>query len=60
MNRLPISTGALVAGLLASAVTMTFASRVAHVPPAVVWLATWACVLVTQVAVWAVFRRRAS
>jgi len=57
---LPISTWALVAGLLAVVVTILL-PRVtavpAEIPPAVVWLAAWATLFVIQAAWWALRRK---
>jgi hypothetical protein len=58
---LPISTWALIAGLVAGAATIVL-SRVtnlsAQLPPAVVWLGIWAALFVVQAAWWALRRKR--
>ena len=56
---LPIPTWALIAGLGAATITIVLAFTTVlppDVPPAVVWLGTWAVLFVCQAAWWA-FRR---
>jgi hypothetical protein len=56
---MPISTWALVAGLVAGGVTILSPRVIAlPVPPAVLWLGTWASLLVLQAGWWALFGRR--
>ena len=57
----PISTWALIAGVLAGGVTILLSCTAAiptEMPPAVVWLGTWATLFVLQAGWWALNRRR--
>ena len=58
---LPISTWALVAGILAGGVTILLSRNAAIptvMPPAVVWLGAWATLFVLQAGWWALTRKR--
>ena len=59
--KLPISTWALIAGLGAAGTTLVL-SRVtplsSQVPPAVLWLESWATLFVIQATWWALRRKR--
>jgi hypothetical protein len=57
---IPISTWALVAGVVAGAVTILFGRTVFNpdVPQAVLWLGAWAALFVAQAASWALLSRK--
>jgi hypothetical protein len=58
---LPISTWALIAGLVASGTTIVLARTTtlsSEMPAAVLWLGTWAALFVVQAAWWALRRSR--
>lgn len=56
---LPISTWALIAGVVASAVTILFGRAVLNpdVPKAVFWLGAWGALFATQAASWMLSRK---
>jgi len=57
---IPISTWALVAGVVAGVVTVLFGRAVIHpeVPVAVVWLGAWGALFLAQAVSWALLRKR--
>jgi hypothetical protein len=57
---LPISTWALIAGLLAGVVVILWPRTSGEMPAAVVWLAAWAVLFVTQAVAWWALKRRRS
>ena len=56
---IPISTWALVSGVVASAVTVLFGRALINpeVPMSLVWLGAWAALFASQAASWALSRK---
>ena len=59
---IPISTWALIAGVVASGVTILFGRAILNpdVPKAVLWLAAWGALFAAQAASWTFTRNRTS